>query len=65
MNYTHLTQDERYQIAILNKAGHNQSDIARVMNRPKSTISREMKRNRGERGHRPKQAHEFSQARMR
>jgi IS30 family transposase len=65
MNYTHLTQDERYQIAILNKAGHNQSDIARVMNRPKSTISREMKRNRGERGYRPKQAREFSQARMR
>ena len=65
MNYTHLTQDERYQIAILNKAGHNQSDIARVMNRQKSTISREMKRNRGERGYRPKQAHEFSQARMR
>jgi transposase, IS30 family len=65
MNYTHLTQDERYQIAILDKAGHNQSDIARVMNRQKSTIGREMKRNRGERGYRPKQAHEFSQARMR
>jgi transposase, IS30 family len=71
MNYTHLTQDERYQIAILNKAGHDQNeaghdqnDIARVMNRNKSTISREMKRNRGDRGYRPKQAHEFSQARM-
>ena len=45
MNYTHLTQDERYQIAILNKTGHDKSDIARVM-----------KRNRGERGYRPKQA---------
>ena len=65
MNYTHLTQDERYQIAILNKAGHDQSDIARVMNRHKSTIGREMKRNRGERGYRPKQAQAFSQARMR
>ena len=65
MNYTHLTQDERYQIAILNKAGHDQSDIARVMNRNKSTIGREMKRNRGERGYRPKQAQAFSQARMR
>jgi IS30 family transposase len=65
MNYTHLTQAERYQIAILNKAGHDQSEIARVMNRHESTISREMKRNRGERGYRPKQAHEFSQARMR
>ena len=65
MNYTHLTQDERYQIAILNKAGHDQSDIARVMNRNKSTIGREMKRTRGERGYRPKQAQAFSQARMR
>ena len=65
MNYTHLTQDERYQIAILAKAGHNRSDIARVMNRHKTTIGREMHRNHGERGYRPKQAHEFSQARMR
>jgi IS30 family transposase len=65
MKYTHLTQDERYQIAILSKAGHDRSDIARVMNRHKSSIGREMKRNRGERGYRPKQAHEFSQARMR
>lgn len=65
MTYTHLTQDERYQIAILAKAGHDRSDIARVMNRHKSTIGREMKRNRGERGYRPKQAHAFSQARMR
>ncbi|MDP2794277.1 MAG: IS30 family transposase [Sulfurisoma sp.] len=65
MTYTHLTQDERYQIAILAKAGHDPSDIARVMNRHKSTIGREMRRNRGERGYRPKQAHEFSRARMR
>jgi len=65
MNYTHLTQDERYQIAILAKAGHDQSEIAQVMNRHPSTISREFRRNRGQRGYRPKQAHEFSQARMR
>ena len=65
MNYTHLTQPERYQIAILNKAGHDQSEIARVMNRHPSTIRRELRRNRGQRGYRPKQAHEFSQARMR
>ena len=64
MNYTHLTQDERYQIAILSKAGHDQSDIAKVMNRHKSTISREMLRNRGERGYRPKQAHALYQARL-
>jgi len=65
MTYTHLTRDERYQIAILAKAGHDQSEIADVMNRHRSTISRELRRNRGQRGYRPKQAHEFSQARMR
>ena len=65
MNYTHLTQDERYQMAILAKAGHDRIDIVRVMNRHKSSIGREMKRNRDERGYRPKQAHEFSQSRMR
>lgn len=65
MKYTHLTQDERYQIAILAKAGHDKSEIARLMNRHKSTISREMTRNRGARGYRPKQAHALSQARIR
>jgi IS30 family transposase len=65
MTYTHLTQDERYQIAILNKAGHDQSDIGRVMKRNKSTVSREMTRNCGARGYRPKQAQEISRLRMR
>jgi IS30 family transposase len=64
MTYTHLTQNERYQIAILAKAGYDQSGIARVMNRHKSSICREMKRNRGERGYRPKQAQTFSRDRM-
>jgi IS30 family transposase len=65
MNYTHLTQAERYQIAILKKAGHKQTMIALLMNRSPSTISRELQRNHGQRGYRPKQAHAFSQARMR
>jgi IS30 family transposase len=58
MRYTHLTQDERYQIYILKKAGHDCSSIARLMKRHKSTISRELQRNRGERGYRPAQAHQ-------
>ena len=57
MNYTHLTQIERYQIYALMKAGHTQSEIAIVLERSKSTISRELRRNRGQRGYRPKQAH--------
>ena len=63
--YKHLTQDERYQIAILLKAGKRQNEIATLMNRAASSISRELRRNRGQRGYRPKQAHELSQARMR
>jgi IS30 family transposase len=57
MNYTHLTREERYQIYALKKAGHTQSEIATVIDRSVSTISRELVRNRGARGYRPKQAH--------
>ena len=64
MTYTHLTQDERYQITILVKADHDQSAIAKLMNRDKSTINRELRRNRGLRGYRPKQAHQHSLGRM-
>lgn len=57
MNYTHLTREERYQIYALKKMGHTQSEIACVLERSESTISRELKRNCGRRGYRPKQAH--------
>lgn len=56
--YTQLTQGQRYQIEALVKTGHNQTMIAKVLTVNKSTISRELKRNRGLRGYRPKQAHE-------
>ena len=57
MNYTHLTQEERYQIYALKKAGHKQNEIANVLERSESTISRELARDCGRRGYRPKQAH--------
>ncbi len=60
MNYTHLTREERYQIYALKKAGHQQSEIARVLKRSESTISRELSRNCGKRGYRPKQAHDMA-----
>ena len=44
---TQLTQEERYQIEALLKMGHHQSGIATVLKRHKSTISREVRRNRG------------------
>lgn len=63
MSYTHLTREERYQIYALKQAGHKQSEIAHVLERSASTISRELARNRGQRGYRPKQAHALSIAR--
>jgi IS30 family transposase len=56
MNYTHITQEERYQIYALKKAGINQSKISEIIGRSPSTVSRELKRNQGLRGYRPHQA---------
>ena len=63
MNYTHLTREERYQIYALQKAGHTQTEIADVLERHPSTISRELSRNRGGRGYRPKQAQKLADSR--
>ena len=49
-HYTQLTREERYQICSLLKAGHSPSEIARLIKRHKSTISRELRRNRGQQG---------------
>lgn len=56
MTYQHLSQAERYQIYILMKDGKTQTQIAKLMDRHKSTISREIGRNTGLKGYRPKQA---------
>jgi len=56
MTYKHLSQAERYQIYALMKAGHDQSQIAKLLDRHNSTISRKLSRNIGSSGYRPKQA---------
>ena len=56
--YRQLTREQRYQICILKKTGHNQCKIALLLGVHKSTISRELRRNKGQRGYRPKQAHQ-------
>ena len=61
--YTQLTQEQRYQIYALKTAGLSQGRIAVFLNVHKSTISRELKRNRGQRGYRPKQAQRMAQHR--
>ena len=58
--YTQLTREQRYQIYALLKAGHDQKEIAQLIKVHKSTISRELQRNRGLRGYRTKQAHQFA-----
>lgn len=62
-HYTQLTEHQRYQIQALMKAGHQQTDIADVVGVHKATISREVRRNRGLRGYRPKQAQQLADAR--
>ena len=56
MDYKHLTEEERYQIDDLRREGFNQAEIAEKMGRSPSTLSRELRRNHGERGWRPRQA---------
>jgi len=63
MSYTQLTQEERYQIHALMKAGHSQTEIAELIGRHKSTISRELRRNKGLRGYRPVQAQRLALSR--
>jgi len=60
MSYTQLTQEERYQIYALKKAGHIQAEIAEIVGRDAGTISRELRRNRGLKGYRPQQAHNLA-----
>lgn len=62
-NYHQLTLEQRYQIYAFKKAGFNQTEIASDLGVSKSTISRQLHRNRGQRGYRPKQADSLAQAR--
>ena len=63
MTYTQLTQVQRYQIYSLLKMAHPQTEIATCVGVHKSTISRELRRNRGLRGYRPQQAEQKAQER--
>jgi IS30 family transposase len=60
VSYTQLTREQRYQIKALLDTGHSRTEIAQQLEVNKSTVSREVRRNRGRRGYRPKQAHEMA-----
>ncbi|MCD4688414.1 MAG: IS30 family transposase [Desulfuromonadaceae bacterium] len=62
-HYTQLTREERYQIYALKTVGQSKAQIAKVLDRHKSTIGREITRNCGLRGYRPKQANSLADSR--
>jgi IS30 family transposase len=47
--YIQLTKQQRYQVEVLKEAKNTQKQIARIMGVPALTISRELKRNSGQR----------------
>lgn len=55
--YNQLTYEQRCQIYVLNKSGLSQRETASAVGISQSTISRELARNRGDRGYRFQQAH--------
>jgi transposase, IS30 family len=54
--YNQLTEAQRYQIDALKKAEKDQKTIASIIGVSASTISRELNRNAGKRGYKPRQA---------
>ena len=59
-----LTLEERYQINGFLRIGMTLTEIAKALGVHKSTISREIKRNKGKRGYRAKQAEEKRKERL-
>lgn len=62
-NYTQLTEAERNQLYALKQAGHQNAAIALQLGRHRSTIGRELRRNCGKQGYRPKQAEQLASQR--
>lgn len=60
VHYTQLTVENRFEICSLRKAGLSIRKIATEIGKSPSTVSRELRRNKGERGYRAKQASDKS-----
>jgi transposase, IS30 family len=60
---SHLTFAERRILYRSKKKGKSNTEIAELMGRDRSTLYRELKRNRGQRGYRPKQAQRLADER--
>ena len=64
-HYHQLTQEQRYQIWGLHNSGRTLSEIGTTLGCHKSTVSRELRRNRDQECYEPKQAHILSVQRKR
>ncbi len=63
--YRHLTKEDRIVIRTLLQEGKSRQYIADVIGRDLSTLKREIRRNSGKRGYRPKQAQQKADERRR
>ncbi len=62
--YRRITPEDRCQIYALTRQGSGQQKIAGILGVSQSAVSRELSRNRGQRGYRFKQAQEKAEARQ-
>ena len=62
--YTRLCGHDRKVIANMAQAGNNQKTIAEAIGRSQGTVSKELRRNRGQRGYRPVQADHLARERQ-
>ncbi len=65
MKYNHLTVEQRYTIDVLLQQKKSRKEIAETIRVSESTLSREIKRNSGQRGYHYKQAHKKATDRQR
>lgn len=63
--YTHLCAEHRKTIYNMNQAKFTQAQIGEAIGFSQATVSKELRRNRGQRGYRPKQAEDKAQTRQR
>ncbi len=65
VKYHQITQEERYRISALRQTGHCPAEIARALDRHRSTVSRELSRNCSpwDGGYRPSKAQEQANGR--
>ena len=62
--YHRLCAEKRKVIYNMNKADFSQAEIGRAIGFSQSTVSKELSRNKGQRGYRPKQADDLAKTRQ-